>query len=341
MKIFYSLILSIFSFALYAQPFTYTLMLDDANNTLSLVLRNTGGSTFNYNQISTISGLLATGGSSISGVSSSDYGVTWDSGNEGFAQGTVYNSPGSSIAPLEGVTLAVFSLNPGSYTPADFTISPGNIPPQFPSIEFDLISFNPSLGNTVLPIYLSSFDVEKAGQRSANVLWQTSSETNSSHFIVQRSNDTKSWESIGEVAAAGNSTTTIDYSFLDETIPTTLRSGNNVFYYRLVSVDLDESYAISEIRSLSFKPSSTTVSVYPNPTAQHIVVDLTSIEGESTVQILNMEGRLVRQQQVTDEHNGLPVYNLREMGLKRGQYIVRVIESQSGQVHNKKVIYID
>ncbi|NJN35007.1 MAG: T9SS C-terminal target domain-containing protein, partial [Saprospiraceae bacterium] len=61
----------------------------------------------------------------------------------------------------------------------------------------------------------------------------TASERNGSHFDVQRSKDGKTFTTIGQVKAVGNSLTLQRYEFSDENP----LSGTN--YYRLNAVDLD------------------------------------------------------------------------------------------------------
>ena len=192
-----------------------------------------------------------------------------------------------------------------------------------------------------LPITVSQFTAEKLSERSAKLFWETTSEINSDYFIVQRSTDTDNWESLGRVEATGTPTSTQSYEFVDNTIPSTLRSDDNIFFYRLAMVDLDEQYELSEIRTLSFKGNSGVINVYPNPTAQNIIVDLTSIEGQSKIQLIDIQGRLIFEQKVTDEHNDIPVLNLRDMGLDNGTYLVRITDYSTSQVHTKKILFID
>jgi hypothetical protein len=173
-----------------------------------------------------------------------------------------------------------------------------------------------------LPISLSQFTAEKINERSARLFWETTSEVNSDYFIIQRSTDTENWESLGRVDAIGTPTSTQSYEFIDNTIPTTLRSEDNIFFYRLAMVDLDEQYELSAIRTLSFEGTSGIINIYPNPTAQNLIVDLTSVEGNSKIQLIDIQGRLIFEQKVTDEYNDIPVLNLRDMGLDNGTYLI-------------------
>jgi hypothetical protein len=143
------------------------------------------------------------------------------------------------------------------------------------------------------------------------------------------------------VDAIGTPTSTQSYEFIDNTIPSTLRSDENVFFYRLVKVDLDERFDFSEIRTLSFEGTSGIINIYPNPTAQNLIVDLTSVEGNSKIQLVDIQGRLIFEQKVTDEYNDIPVLNLRDMGLDNGTYLIRITEDSNRKVHTKKFLFID
>lgn len=104
-----------------------------------------------------------------------------------------------------------------------------------------------SIGNmnwgTVLPVTLVSFGVRKSAE--GNTLnWQTTSESESSRFSIEKSSDSRSFRSIGTVTAAGQSNTILNYAFTD-TAPS---EGHN--YYRLKMIDRDETFSYSRVISI-------------------------------------------------------------------------------------------
>lgn len=131
--------------------------------------------------------------------------------------------------------------------------------------------------NTPLPITLTDFSATKNGDRTATLTWKTSAEVNSDYFGIERSIDATNWETISRIKAAGFSNTDLSYSYLDTDLPLT---SNAIFYYRLKSTDLDETYKYSGIRGVQFanNDKSSIVSIYPNPTIDRINVDLTSVD---------------------------------------------------------------
>ncbi len=119
-----------------------------------------------------------------------------------------------------------------------------------------------------LPVTLSSFTVNSTENKTVELNWTTADETDNSGFDVEHSLDAKSWSKLGFVetkAAAGNSSTDIQYSFLHSSP----HLGQN--YYRLIQYDYDGTSTPSIIRSINVI-SSQSVVVYPNP-----VVDIVRI----------------------------------------------------------------
>ncbi len=90
---------------------------------------------------------------------------------------------------------------------------------------------------SALPIELLSFEGSK--KEEYNVLkWQTASEHNNSHFILERSvtGDYTEKDVINVVNGAGNSTQLLDYDFVDTDAP------ESINYYRLTQVDYDGNF---------------------------------------------------------------------------------------------------
>lgn len=85
---------------------------------------------------------------------------------------------------------------------------------------------------SALPVELISFTGKK--QSNSNMLyWSTASEYNTSHFIIEKSEDGVVWNNIGLVQSAGNSTQRLDYSLEDKNVSQVIN------YYRLRQYDID------------------------------------------------------------------------------------------------------
>lgn len=80
---------------------------------------------------------------------------------------------------------------------------------------------------------------------SKNILnWSTASEDNNDYFNIEKTRDGKIWNSISNMKGAGNSSTQLYYSFVDEDVE------NIINYYRLKQTDYDGKFKYSEIISI-------------------------------------------------------------------------------------------
>ena len=154
-------------------------------------------------------------------------------------------------------------------------------------------SFSPFaiFDGVALPVTLTTFAADCVSD-GVELKWQTISEKNSSHFVVERSSDMKNWAYVGELNAAGNSTDEINYELKDE------RKQNGTAYYRLVQYDKD---GVSE----SFGPISSNcttelpMTVAPNPTADvtYVRVEVPST-AEYTLRLVDVNGLIIEERKV-------------------------------------------
>lgn len=146
---------------------------------------------------------------------------------------------------------------------------------------------------SVFPIELLSLTAVWQGQDGL-VEWVTSTESNSSHFGVERSLDGgRSFSWLGNVVAAGNSNTARKYSFTDVGIAA---QTDDKVYYRLKLVDLDATYQYSENVELRIGTDESDLyfNTYPNPTRDLVYVDYHVSEGARLeFRLVNALGQIV------------------------------------------------
>ncbi|HSI77728.1 MAG TPA: T9SS type A sorting domain-containing protein, partial [Lunatimonas sp.] len=103
-------------------------------------------------------------------------------------------------------------------------------------------------------------------KRASEISWATATEWESSHFEIERSmGATDDFKNIGAVAAMGWKDSITEYEFIDEDLP--LFGGN--LLYRIKQVDINETYAYSDVMSIHTPEVELTKGVwraYPNPT---------------------------------------------------------------------------
>ena len=80
---------------------------------------------------------------------------------------------------------------------------------------------NPDVGAdegnfTMVPVTWLSFTAQTADKK-VHLHWTTATETNNSHFAIERSTDGRNFEQVGEVKGSGNSHTPLNYNYTDAT----------------------------------------------------------------------------------------------------------------------------
>ncbi len=151
--------------------------------------------------------------------------------------------------------------------------------------------------------------------------WQTATELNSNYFDVERKVSGSEWNSIGRVTAAGNSTRTIDYRFVDENIAGTIS------FYRLKQIDLDGSFTYSqEIEVNTAIPTSFSLSQnYPNPFNPTTKINYSvPFDSKVTISVYSITGELVME--LVNENVSAGSYSVDFNGsnLASGMYIYKM-----------------
>ncbi|MEJ7627581.1 MAG: cadherin-like beta sandwich domain-containing protein [Ferruginibacter sp.] len=169
--------------------------------------------------------------------------------------------------------------------------------------------------NITLPIKLRSFYVQKMDNNTAKILWTTEQEINSSHFVIERSSNGSTWNNIGSINAAGNSSNRKYYTTFDNAPMQGINS------YRFKMVDLDGSYEYSEIRKVAFN-SFYTAQVAPNPANDVINIYISKSGSQNAnIELINLEGKVIYKTSSSQSH--IPIAT---QGMSKGLYFVKIIE---------------
>jgi hypothetical protein len=142
----------------------------------------------------------------------------------------------------------------------------------------------------VLPVKFLGFS---AVMKNKDVLvqWSTTEEVNAASFEVERSNDGTNWNTIGQVAAAGNSSSIVNYSFTDKNIT------SGTVYYRVKQVDIDGRFVFTPVRSI--KPGTTNganVNIASTGQSKVLLQFATEVKGTVTVRFISPAGQVLAQQ---------------------------------------------
>lgn len=152
-------------------------------------------------------------------------------------------------------------------------------------------SFSPfAIGSTTQPLPTTDLALKARPDKQHVLLqWRTISETNTSHFEIERSNNGTDFTHIGRVSAAGNSLTERTYLYRDMQPPAGL------LWYRLRQVSLTGSQALSNIIPLSL-PTRSQPWVGPVPARSTLIVQLpASYTARYAYQLHHSNGMMVLQ----------------------------------------------
>jgi hypothetical protein len=214
---------------------------------------------------------------------------------------------GYHVYLIDAFTSAVQDLSINAAYP--FNIS--SVPATSGNNRFALVLQNPAL----LPVKWISARARTKDDTDVEIGWQTASEENTSHYIIERSADLmRSYVPVTTVPAAGHSTTTRAYTFSDQN---PFRGSQSVLYYRIRQVDQDGTEDVSQVCSVQKEAPRERFSVYPNPAKDQLYVR--GIAPAGTVELYNELGVPVA---VTFTREGEGIL-MDVSDLCRGMYIVR------------------
>jgi predicted outer membrane repeat protein len=219
------------------------------------------------------------------------------------------------------------SGQPATYPGARMEINPADTDIVWNSaksrweVSFNVTGFSGffayAVNHAALPVTLVSF---RATPQEQNVLlaWQTTAETNASHFDVQRSMDAKTFETITTIKAGGESIVLKNYGYMDRF------SGNlpSLLYYRLKAVDIDDTYTYSRMVLVKgdWEASFLSVLLYPNPSHGAVTLDLAGFKDDVIIKVYNLAG----QQMTLSVRYQNGKYQINTLGLPPGIYLVHV-----------------
>jgi uncharacterized repeat protein (TIGR01451 family) len=179
-------------------------------------------------------------------------------------------------------------------------------------VSFNVVGFGGFIVQTnfyPLPVTWVSFNAEQVNEKIL-LKWQTATEANTSHFIIEHSTDGNSFSPLGTVAAAGNSNNLLSYDFIHQQP----QPGEN--FYRLQQVDLDGRSHNSAVRKIVLGTISTGFVIRTNPVSNARLV--VQFEKAGTAIICNSHGQVISRHRVDKGQQMINVNNL-----SQGIYLLR------------------
>lgn len=127
-------------------------------------------------------------------------------------------------------------------------------------------------GNIMVPLPVSITDFNVQTENNNNLVsWVTETETNNSHFDIQRgtnANDFMTIASIPSKAMNGSSSARLNYSYVD------MQPGTGHNYYRLQQTDINGRSVYSNILNIVNVATGAGVKVYPNPAKEVLHIEV-------------------------------------------------------------------
>jgi hypothetical protein len=188
-----------------------------------------------------------------------------------------------------------------------------------------------SEGTSALPVELISFNAN-CSSNDVKITWETASEYNSSHFIIEGSENGFSWKKLVDLPSSGNSNSLITYEF---TVPSDIARAIN--YYRLMQVDVDGNSTQYGAISKSCNPTSSFDAVIaPNPNNGKFALNIFSDRSqEILIQLTNSDGKIISSEQLENSAGSSSHYMNLE-GIATGIYTLQVYHLNG--VLNKKIV---
>ena len=184
-----------------------------------------------------------------------------------------------------------------------------------------------------LPVELTSYAANCVQDGTVRLKWTTASESESSHFTVERSTNSDDWTLVNQVNAMGHSQSTTLYSVDDE-----LTNRQNV-YYRLRQYDLNGDMKDELITSANcIWEDMNQFTVYPNPASSNVqvVLSATVADDQAFIQLSNPEGRTILNQPVKVE-KGNNAFHLNLDSLPPGVYLIDLRGERIGLLSSRIV----
>ncbi len=189
------------------------------------------------------------------------------------------------------------------------------------------------LCSVTLPVELLYFEGETLEE--GNLLqWATASEQNNDYFRLERSEDGQTFEKWARVEGNGATSTTQNYTYLDE------NPSNGTTYYNLSQIDLD--YKVKKLKTIALERKNDALrllikSVSPIPVTDFFHLQYQSPKAQNlTLEVFNINHQPVYQQGL-EANTGRNDWRVNCGNWRSGVYILR-LSSEKETVFEKVVL---
>jgi hypothetical protein len=162
--------------------------------------------------------------------------------------------------------------------------------------------------------------------------WKTQTELNSDHFEIERSTDNINFSQIGSKQAAGNSVSTISYSYLDPSMAAP------VYFYRLKMVDINGQFVYSNVAFVRKPNGIKGVRVFPNPVTDQVNIEFVNAKGNYDITFYNQAGQKVMNR-MANIASTVQYVNMAKGSLPPGSYLISARNTETNEKYVQNVIF--
>lgn len=221
---------------------------------------------------------------------------------------------------LIGVNGAISTLSTGVQVNGRLLTTDG----AFSTSAVTAISLSPCFALPVTWLYFNG----QAAQHEVKLTWGTSNEVNNNYFLIEKSKDGISFETLGKVDAKNeNIQSKKEYTLIDHS---TLQTN----YYRIAQVDIDGRTNV--YKTIKVNAMSNDLIVTHQTLGTYIEVSIANASaGKGYIELFTAQGEIVSSTAI-EFNNVYNEYQIRKP-LQNGLYILRVIVNNES-VYTRKVI---
>lgn len=277
---------------------------------------------------------------------SNDYDGTYcfEVGANAFPQNTTGDIPSGTYEPEDIDFASVNNSNPNGewslfidvlFGGSSGTLTAWEITFDVPEVTFPTMDrlVEGAVGNAIefevlmgLPVELINFYGKKQDEQ-VKLSWETSSEENNSHFILQKSRDAVYFENMTEIPGAGTSNLSHNYEYVDK------NPFNGMNYYRLITQDYEGRMEASEVIPIQFDADDD-LSIYPNPVIDNqLTLKGELLKGATAIEIRSMDGKLIQFENIVLETSQ---HNLTLNNMSKGIYYILI--KTDHEIHSQKFV---
>ena len=170
--------------------------------------------------------------------------------------------------------------------------------------------------SAALPVKFGEIKAEEINDK-VRISWVNLTESNVLHYVIERSADGRTFNSIGQQVATKNNYGRADYSLMDLSPLTTPN------FYRVVAIEFDGKKIYSQVVRIELKKSVPKVDVYPNP-GKELFLRLWNLErGNYLLGVYTAAGQQVHKE-LMNHAGGSVTRPLNTSRLQKGVYILRL-----------------